>query len=289
MTNPADDKPKLLVTGAAGGMGRAAAILAAMEGTSLILADLDSERLNALAAECIDLGAPAAQPCVLDVTDGEAVAALLDTLPSEPSLGGIIHTVGLSPQMADWRRIVDVDLVGSVSLLEQLRPHLCPGAAAVAIASMSAYLCPPDEVVDTLLDDPLHTEFDAQLTQAVVQQPLLKDSGMAYAWSKAALTRWVTRAASTWGKEGKRLVSVSPGLIDTDMGRLENNSMGEEQLSAMKQRIALERLGTADDIAQTALFLASAKAAYITGCDILVDGGFVASVQATTREGQGVD
>jgi NAD(P)-dependent dehydrogenase (short-subunit alcohol dehydrogenase family) len=182
--------------------------------------------------------------------------------------------------MAEWRRIVDVDLVGSISLLEQLRPHLCPGAAAVAIASMSAYLCPPDEVVDPALNDPLGADFDDQLSQAAEKQPLLQDSGMAYAWSKAALTRWVTRAASAWGNEGKRLVSISPGLIDTDMGRLENNSMSAERLSAMKQRIALERLGTADDIAHTAHFLASDKAAYITGCDILVDGGFVASVQA---------
>jgi len=186
--------------------------------------------------------------------------------------------------MADWRRIVDVDLLGSVSLLEQLRPHLCPGGAAVPIASMSAYLCPPDEVVDPVLNDPLRADFDEQLTQAAEQQPLLNDSGMAYAWSKAALTRWVARAASAWGKEGKRLVSISPGLIDTDMGRLENKSMGEEQLSAMKQRIALQRLGKAEDIAQTALFLASDKAAYITGCDLLVDGGFVAAVKATAQE-----
>lgn len=270
--------PALLITGAAGGMGRACALQAAREGLPLILADLSAERLEKLAGECVDEGGQAR--CVtLDVTEEAATEAMLETLPQGASLGGIIHTVGLSPQMADWRRIIDVDLVSSVALLEQLRPRLQPGAAAICIASMSAYMGPPDEVVDALMAEPLAGDFAEKLELAAEQQPLLQDSGMAYSWAKRSLKRWVANRAAAWGAEGKRLVSISPGLIDTDMGRLENDAMGEERFAQMRERISLGRLGTADDIAHAALFLASAKAAYITGCDLLVDGGFVARLQ----------
>ena len=91
----------LLITGATGGMGSACARLAAQAGTRLILADLDAQRLAATAAECKSLGAPDALCVTLDVTDTAAVASLLAALPDQPSLDGIIHTVGLSPAMAD--------------------------------------------------------------------------------------------------------------------------------------------------------------------------------------------
>lgn len=259
-------------------MGRACALQAAREEVPLILADLSGERLETLASECADAGGEAR--CVtLDVTDETETTALLEMLPQAASLRGIIHTVGLSPQMADWRRIIDVDLVSSVKFLEQLRPRLLPGAAAVCIASMSAYMCPPDEVVDVLMAQPLAGDFAEKLELAAEQQPLLNNSGMAYSWAKRGLTRWVANHASAWGTEGKRLVSISPGLIDTDMGRLENDALGEEQFAQMRERISLNRLGTADDIAHAALFLASTRAGYITGCDLLVDGGFVARLQ----------
>lgn len=63
------------------------------------------------------------------------------------------------------------------------------------------------------------------------------------------------------------------------MGRLENDALGEEQFAQMRERIPLNRLDTTDDIAHAALFLASTRAGYITGCDLLVDGGFVARLQ----------
>lgn len=269
---------ELLITGATGGMGRACALQASAEGMPLILADLSDTRLASLASECKEAGGEA-RWLTLDVTNSADTRTLLDMLPQEGGLSGIIHTVGLSPQMADWQRIIDVDLVSSVALLEQLRPQLRPGAAAVCIASMSAYMAPPDEAVDALMTEPLADDFEEKLDMAAGKQPLLKDSGMAYAWAKRGLKAWVARQAAVWGSEGKRLVSISPGLIDTDMGRLENKALGEEKFAQMRERVALGRLGSAEDIAHAALFLASSQAAYITGCDLLVDGGVVAGLR----------
>jgi len=271
---------RLLITGATGGMGRASALLAARQGYRLLLADLSQGKLDALARECEHLGAGA--DChLLDVLHGDSIQALVAAVAGNGGIDAVIHTVGLSPHMAGWKKIIDVDLVGTVALLEALRPHIKAGGCAVPITSMSAYLCPPDQDVDRVLGDPLGADFDTQLQALAESNSMVKDSGMAYAWSKRALKLYVEDHASTWGAEGKRLVSIAPGLIDTDMGRLENEAM--ENFEAMRSRVALNRLGDPDDIANTALFLASDKAAYITGCDFLVDGGFVASIGQEQR------
>ena len=128
------------------------------------------------------------------------------------------------------------------------------------------------DVQDAILADPLAPGLMEQLK--ALSSPVLAHSGMAYAYAKKALKNYVADQAYVWGREGKRLVSLSPGLIDTEMGRLENAAM--DNFEGMRNLIALGRLGDPQDIASAALFLVSEAAAYITGCDILVDGGFVA-------------
>ena len=149
---------RLLVTGATGGMGRAASLLAAGEGYELLLADLSLPKLEQLAAECAAHGR-SATCMVLDVTQADSIATLVDTLAARGGIDGILHTVGLSPQMADARTIIDVDLVGTVALLERARPHLNTGACAVCIASMSAYMVPADAAIDVVLANPLAGDF----------------------------------------------------------------------------------------------------------------------------------
>jgi NAD(P)-dependent dehydrogenase (short-subunit alcohol dehydrogenase family) len=180
--------------------------------------------------------------------------------------------------MADSTRIVDVDLVGTVALLEKVRPQLKTGGCAVCIASMSAYMVSSNEVIENVLSDPLAPDFSNRLETLTSAGGLLENSGMAYAYAKRALKQYVVNRAAVWGEEGKRFVSLSPGLIHTAMGRLENDAM--DNFAAMHSRIALGRLGKPEDIPKTSLFLISENAAYITGCDILVDGGFVASLNA---------
>lgn len=272
---------RLLITGATGGMGRACALLAARAGNGLVLADLSQGKLETLASECAHLGA-SAECHVLDVLEADSIGQLVTSLAQSGGIDAVIHTVGLSPQMADWKKIIDVDLVGTAAFLEAVRPHIRKGGCAVPITSMSAYLCPPDKDVDRVFGDPLGADFAEQLQQLATANTMVQDSGMAYAWSKRALKLYVEDHAADWGAEGKRLVSIAPGLIDTDMGRLENAAM--ENFDAMRSRVALDRLGEPEDIANTALFLASDKAAYITGCDILVDGGFVGRVAQEQRQ-----
>jgi NAD(P)-dependent dehydrogenase (short-subunit alcohol dehydrogenase family) len=142
-------------------------------------------------------------------------------------------------------------------------------------------MVPPNDAIDNVLSDPLAPDFSDRLKTLTSAGGLLENSGLAYAYAKKALKQNVADRAPAWGKDGKRLVSLSPGLIDTEMGRLENAAM--DNFAAMRGLIALDRLGEPEDIARTALFLISEKAGYISGCDILVDGGFVASLNAQQR------
>lgn len=271
---------QLLITGATGGMGRASALLAAREGYGLVLADLSMKKLEELALECAAYGI-AARCQFLDVTLLDSIENLITSLQAGGCVDAIIHTVGLSPQMAASKRIIEVDLVGTVTLLEKARPQLKSGGCAVCVASMSAYMVPPNETIEVILADPLATNFSHRLKTLTSAGGLLEHPGLAYAYAKKALKQYVADRAPAWGKEGKRFISISPGLIDTEMGRLENDAM--ENFGEMRRLIALDRLGQPEDIANTALFLVSAKAAYITGCDILVDGGFVATLNEQQR------
>lgn len=272
---------RLLITGATGGMGRAASLLAAEQGYDLLLADLSLPKLQHLAAEC-SRPACSASYSVLDVTQSASIEALASALAAAGGVDGIIHTVGLSPQMADARKIMDVDLVGTVALLEQARPWLSTGGCAVCIASMSAYMVPANADIDAVLAEPLAGNFFDGVTALIESGHALDNPGLAYAYAKRALRQYIAQRSYDWGREGKRFVSISPGLIDTDMGRLENAAM--ENFAAMRELVALDRLGAPEDIAQTALFLLSEKAAYITGCDILVDGGFIAAMNSNPRD-----
>lgn len=280
MTNSGQERTgTLLITGATGGMGRATALLAAERGHDLLLADLSGERLAELAAGCEAFGVEVGHQ-VLDVTRQEHRQELVRR--TAGGLTGIVHTVGLSPQMADWQRIVEVDLTATVAMLEELRPQLLPGACAVAISSMSSYLVPEDQALERRLADTLQPGSGDGLGSLAGEFPPLQNSGMAYAYAKKALRAWIEDSAGDWGSEGKRLASISPGLIDTEMGRLENKAM--DNFEAMFSMVALGRLGDPADIARAALYLVSPEAAYVSGCDLLVDGGFVARFKAAQRQ-----
>src|SRR4029077_19693814 len=96
------------------------------------------------------------------------------------------------------------------------------------------------------------------------------DSGIAYAWAKRGVIRAVARAAVAWGRRGGRANSVSPGLIDTGMGRQEFEA--QPIMQVMLDATPVGRLGRAAEVAALVAFLVSEEASFISGIDILIDG-----------------
>ena len=268
-------KRRALITGGAGGMGRSCGLRMGHAGYAVVLADVVSAPLESACAE-LNAAGIAATSVVCDVADGESVEKLAAALATGPKLDAVIHTAGLSPTMADWRPILAVDFVGTAKLLDATLPLIAEGGAAVCIASMAGHLLPEDTAVASLLADPLAPGLLDAL-DALPGRPV-GDPGAAYSHAKRAVRALVAQRATAWGERGARIVSLSPGIITTPMG---NQEFEQQPAMAEMLRIApLKRLGDPDEIAKVVAFLCSEEASYITGCDILVDGGVTAALGA---------
>jgi NAD(P)-dependent dehydrogenase (short-subunit alcohol dehydrogenase family) len=272
----------VVVTGALGGMGSATARALAADGSRLLLTDLDSNRLADLEDEVTKLGAEV-RSVACDLGDASALGGLVDAVADGGGLRTLVHTAGLSPSMADWRTVLDVDYLGTVRLLDGLLPQAGRGSVAICFGSVAAHQGHPITAATlAVLDEPRRADF-LDAVAATVQDEVT--SGLAYIWAKTAVVREVERAAVTWGARGARVVSLSPGLIDTPMGRTELDNPRKKPLLALtpldRERRADQSVlpGRCDDIAAAVMFLASDAASFVSGCDLRVDGGLVAALR----------
>jgi 3-oxoacyl-[acyl-carrier protein] reductase len=241
-----------VVAGAASGIGAAIARRFRAEGAEVIAADLPRDELRALAAA---IGALAV-PC--DVTDAGAVRALIGTaLERHGRLEIVVNAAGITAadDVADiddecWQRLMDVNLRGTMHVCRAALPALraCGAGAIVNVASVAAFNASP---------------------------------GMAsYAASKAGVVALTRSIANAYGLEGVRANCLCPGWVRTPMSEAEVRALAAERgvttgtvWEELRARIALERIGTPEEMAGCALFLASSDSAFVTGAVLVADGG----------------
>ena len=214
----------------------------------------------------------------VDVTSRASVASIADLAASSGRVTSVVHTAGLSPQQASAQAVLAVDLLGVALSIDEFGRVIEPGGAAVIIASMAAHMIPA-----------LDADVQRQLAQTPTDELLnldacsaITDSRLAYPFAKRANQIRVAAAASEWGQRGARINSISPGVISTAMGRLELSSESGALMRAMVDNSGVRRIGTPEDIAAATEFLLGPAAAFITGTDLLVDGGAVAAIQTGT-------
>jgi NAD(P)-dependent dehydrogenase (short-subunit alcohol dehydrogenase family) len=249
-----------VVTGAARGMGREC--VKRLKGLTehLVAVDLDVPEIEGtISLSC-------------DVSDPAAIDALVRQVRALGPFRALAHAAGISPTMADSRRIFDVDLVGTQRLLDAFGPLVVPGSAAVCFSSLAAYQIAPfaDPALDALLDEPLVPDFLDRIAG------LVTDSGYAYGLAKRGVLRAAARAAVQWGPGGGRVNSLAPGIIDTPMGRQELEH--QPVMRTMLESVPLGRLGEAAEVAAVAAFLLSDDASFVSGIDVLVDGAILAGM-----------
>jgi NAD(P)-dependent dehydrogenase (short-subunit alcohol dehydrogenase family) len=257
-------------------MGAACADHLAPTLDALLLVDLDEGSLDvqADALRAAHTGV-VVEPVVLDITSGEGLGRLAARAAELGTLRVVAHAAGISPTMARWRQVIEVDLVATARLVEALMPNVVSGTAIVCFASMAPLLLGTfDAAVDAALDDPLHPDLLARLRAAA--GPDIEDSGYAYAFAKRGVQRLAQREAVRLGRRGARIVSVSPGIIDTPMGRQEGEARDVNDL--LVSLTPLGREGHADEVAAVVAFLTSDAASFVNGIDVPVDGGVVAAV-----------
>lgn len=268
-----------VITGGAGGMGRATAKVVGQEHT-VVLADVRQDRLDEAAGELDGLGVTyKAVNC--DVTDRQAVDALLDTATGLGTLASVIHTAGVSPSMGSAEYVMRTNAIGTLNVNESFFARAGEGSAIVNVASMAAHMLPENMVPTKQFPQALTDEaaFMTDMLAACAIVPEEMQSGIAYAVSKS-FVRWYSVAqCERFNGKGLRILSVSPGSFETEMGLLE----ADAGAGAMVADAAVPRWGRPEEMANLLAFCASDKAGYLTGTDILNDGGVIASMTERAR------
>ena len=248
---------------------------------TILLADINDDAAKAAATALADVGFRT-QSAHVDVSSGESVAALAAEADALGTVVNVVHTAGLSPAQATPEAIIAVDLVGTAYVLEQFGRIIAPGGSGIVIASQAGHMIPP---LPTEQNEALQRTPAAELDQLSFLGPdTITNSGIAYAVSKRANTLRVQAASVEWGDRGARLNSLSPGIIMTPLARDELNGPGGEGYRQMIRASASGRVGTPDEVGAAAAFLMGRDGSFITGADLLIDGGVIAAIAAGRYE-----
>ncbi|MEU9064411.1 SDR family oxidoreductase [Streptomyces sp. NPDC048430] len=262
-----------------GGMGQAIARRQGA-GNKVLLSDSNEATLAAVADLLRGQGHDVVTRTA-DVGSPSSVAALADAAARLGPVTQVVHTAGLSPVQAPAAAVLKVDLLGAALVIEEFGRVVAPGGAGLVISSMAGHMLPA----------PLSAEQEAALAHAPAREllelpftdPDVLGQG-AYGVAKYANRLRVQAASVSWGERGARINSISPGVIATPMGRQELDGESGRHMRAMISASGTGRLGTPDDIAEAAAFLLGPGATFITGNDLLVDGGVVAAIRAGRPE-----
>ena len=268
-TNVRPGQPLAVVVGA-GGMSMAIARRLG-DVHRLFICDLDAvlvERsVTALRAEGHDV---CGQVC--DVTDETSVRTLAAAAAELGQVKTLLHVVGLSPSMADGATILAVNLLGAALVADRFLDLAVAGSVAVFIASLAGHT--PDVTPEVIaeLDDPLAPDLRGRVERGLEGG---LTAGSAYSLSKLGVIRMCRRHALQWGRRGARILSVSPGLINSPQGA-SGYAVHPEKVQLV-QMTPLAREGTMIEITDAIEFLVSDRASFISGIDLLVDGGLAAA------------
>lgn len=240
-----------IITGAARGMGEVEARLFAAAGAAVVLCDVSDAAGQRVADDIVSAGAAAAY-AHLNVTDAENWRQVIaDTVSKHGRLDILVNNAGISGYddednlgIATWDRLLDINAKGvflgmkhAIAVMERQDD----GGSIVNISSISG----------------------------IVGQDFIH---MGYNASKGAVRLMTKSAAVRWAASGIRVNSVHPGLMPPMAG----GSASSATRAAMTANIPMRRTGRREEVAYAVLFLASDEASYITGAELVVDGGFTA-------------
>ena len=274
-------KKKLsVITGGSSGLGLARAQCLA-DKTALLLCARGEAGLAAAKKELETYGAEVYTFC-MDVSDEDSVRGCAQYAASLGEIVNVIHAAGVSPANTTAKEILRINAMGPIYITEHFRPLLAEGGVLMLFSSTAGYMFETNKQMETLL--PLLRQlfttwqepgFPAQLMdflRQTMQLPETHCAGVAYCLSKY-FVRWFTYAnAWRFAKKSCRILSVSPGSYLTRMHQALIDNQPESAKQVM-QGIPLQRWGHAYEMGKLVEFLCSSGAGYLTGVDILADGG----------------
>jgi NAD(P)-dependent dehydrogenase (short-subunit alcohol dehydrogenase family) len=243
-------------------------------GKYVLLADLRQENAQAAADVFADAGFDAGTAAV-DVSSRQSVHALVEAAAALGEVAGVIHAAGVSPSQASVETILAVDLYGTALVLEEFGNVVAPGGAGVVIASQSGHrLAALTAEQDAALAS---TPTEELLGLPMLQPDQVRDTLHAYQLAKRGNSLRVMAEAVRWGKRQARVNTISPGIIITPLARDELTGPRGQGYRRMIELAPVRRAGTPDEVGTVGALLMGRDGAFITGSDILMDGGVTAS------------
>jgi NAD(P)-dependent dehydrogenase (short-subunit alcohol dehydrogenase family) len=203
------------------------------------------------------------------------VQALVQKALAIGNITGLIHAAGVSPSQASIETILRVDLYGTALVLELFGDVIASGGSGIVISSQSGHRL---AALTQEQDKALATTTVEELLQLDLVQPSqVRDTLHAYQISKRGNSLRVMAEAVRWGRRGARINTISPGIIITPLA---NDELGGPRGAGYRRMIdgcPVGRAGTPDEVGNIAAMLMGPDGTFITGSDILMDGGVTAS------------
>ena len=261
-----------VVTGGGSGMGLSAAKFM-LKDRIIVVSGRTESKLTKAVEQLREAGFEAyAKAC--DTSKRDSVKALAEYAASLGTITNVIHAAGVSPAMkGTMENILRINALGTVYVNQEFSQKMNQGSVIVDIASMSAYSTPNFMIPKKAY--PLAETDEALFLKKILKlSALTKDEyqkkGLIYALSKNFVTWYAAKCAFDYGSKGIRVVSLSPGLIATDMGNLESEHGG-----GMLAFSCEGRMGTPEELGFAIATLADERNGYLAGVDILCDGGTI--------------
>lgn len=264
-----EEKKVCVITGGGSGMGLSAAGYMPKDRV-IVLSGRTVKKLENAVNKLKDAGYDA-YPYPCDISDRGSVKRLAEYAASCGEIKNVIHAAGLSPAMAGPEQLLRVNALGTVYVNREFSERMKDGSVIVDIASNSAYAIPAfliSEKTYRLAETDEDLFLKKCLRKSSLARTDYKKAGFAYALSKNFDVWYAKKSALELGAKGIRVVSLSPGLIDTDMGALE-----AEEGSEMLRYGAVKRMGKAEELGYAIATAADERNGYLAGVDILCDGG----------------
>lgn len=266
-------KPVCVITGGGSGMGRATAKLVCEAGYHVILVGRTAAKLESAVAELTEAGHEA-EAFACDLSDRASCEKLARHAVERGQVKALLHIAGMSPHMGSPEAILRANALGTVNINDAFYPVMAPGGCVIDTASMSAYLAPgfimPKHSYPLARTD--REKFLKKMMARINLMPKNARTGVAYSISKHFVIWFAKTDAARFGAKGVRCLSVTPGNFDTPMGQLKS-----AEAQTFTAHSALKRNGRPEEIAALYALLLDERLGYLTGTDIVMDGGVIAS------------
>lgn len=255
----------------AGSIGQAI-IRRVSAGKHVVLADYSMDNAQRAAQTLEDAGFECST-IRCDLGSKKDLQTLVDFATSKGDVVNLVNAAGVSPSQAPVEEILRVDLYGTSVLLEEFGHVIAEGGSGVIISSQSGHRLPalPQDQNEALATTPVDQLLDLPFLKAI------NDTLKAYQYSKRSNVLRVMMEATRWGKRGATINSISPGIIITPLANDELHGPRKDGYLRMIQGMPARRAGTPDEVGDLAEFLMSSRGRFISGADLLIDGGCTAS------------